>query len=164
MALVLTNGTYYIYTTPTKKIKKTNRLSEARKFNNPTEAFKMLNRASAKTQGYYLFNSTKQRRLFSETEKEYIYNKSNGCCQLCGNRIFFKEMTLDHIKPLGMGGSNAIDNIQCTCKACNRFKANILPELFNEKITKIFMYQMDKEHGKKMYWKICKKLLLNIID
>lgn len=46
---------------------------------------------------------------------------------------------------------------------CNRFKDNILPELFMDKIAKIFMFQMDKQYGSKVCWRFTKTMLLKLL-
>lgn len=88
-----------------------------------------------------------------------IYNKAEGHCQLCGKKITFDEMTLDHIVPLGMGGRDEEDNLQCSCRSCNEFKSNILPEEFENKINTIFFYQSNKKYKGSLRWKIAQKLL-----
>jgi 5-methylcytosine-specific restriction endonuclease McrA len=40
-------------------------------------------------------------------------------CLRCGSRT---SLTVDHVIPLGRGGSNAIDNIQPLCSTCNGIK------------------------------------------
>lgn len=59
-------------------------------------------------------------------------------------------MTLDHIVPLAMGGADAVENLQACCLACNHFKGSVLPVDFMQKITDIFLYQMEKA----IKWKI----------
>lgn len=44
-----------------------------------------------------------------------------GRCLSCGAH---EELTVDHIRPLGRGGSNAIENIQPLCAACNNAKGH----------------------------------------
>lgn len=104
-----------------------------------------------------------KRKKYSPTVRKNIYNQADGCCQLCGERILLNQMTLDHIIPLSMGGADSVENLQCTCKACNRFKDNILPELFMNKIAKIFVYQMDKKYDCKVCWRFTKRILLKLI-
>lgn len=72
-------------------------------------------------------------------------------------------MILDHIIPLAMNGADDVSNLQCTCKACNPFKGSVLPDDFMERITEIFLYQMDKKEGKRLLWKIVHKILNKII-
>lgn len=92
-----------------------------------------------------------------------IYDKANGRCALCGRKITLPEMTLDHIVPLDRNGEDSVNNLQCTCRACNQFKANIRPSDFMERITTIFMYQMEKKYSGKIRWKIVHRLLENLI-
>lgn len=76
-----------------------------------------------------------------------IYNTAQGKCVLCGRKITYDKMTLDHIVPLAMNGTDDVGNLQCTCEACNLFKGSVLPDDFMERITRIFLYQMDKKEG-----------------
>lgn len=47
----------------------------------------------------------------------------NGECQMCGTK---ENITIDHIKPLSLGGNNHIDNLQPLCNRCNAKKGNRL--------------------------------------
>ena len=40
-------------------------------------------------------------------------------CWLCGNHVPPAEATLEHIKPLGEGGSSHVNNLAITHGACN---------------------------------------------
>jgi 5-methylcytosine-specific restriction endonuclease McrA len=42
-----------------------------------------------------------------------------GRCLRCGST---ESITVDHIQPLSLGGSNLIDNIQPLCELCNLAK------------------------------------------
>lgn len=92
-----------------------------------------------------------------------IYNTAKGRCALCGRKIIYDKMTLDHIVPLAMNGADDVSNLQCTCEACNLFKGSVLPDDFMERITEIFLYQMDKKEGKRLLWKIVHKILNKMI-
>ena len=92
-----------------------------------------------------------------------IYNTAKGRCVLCGRKITYDNMTLDHIVPLAMNGADDVSNLQCTCEACNLFKGSVLPDDFMERITEIFLYQMDKKEGKRLLWKIVHKILNKMI-
>lgn len=72
-------------------------------------------------------------------------------------------MTVDHIIPLEKGGSNDLDNIQAACAVCNRFKANVYPDVFFDRITEIFMYQMGKQYNDNLAWKMARNMLMEIL-
>ena len=42
-------------------------------------------------------------------------------CRYCGSR---KKLTIDHIKPLALGGSNELSNLQYLCSRCNSKKGS----------------------------------------
>ena len=50
-----------------------------------------------------------KRKTYSEEERKIIYNKSDGRCKLCGQRLLFVDMTLDYIVPLSMGGADDME-------------------------------------------------------
>ena len=99
------------------------------------------------------------KKSYSDEERKIIYNKSGGRCELCGQRLLFEEMTLDHIVPLSMGGEDSMENLQTACYACNQFKSNILPDDFMDRIIKIFLYQTENKCSKDMKLKIIHKLV-----
>lgn len=86
------------------------------------------------------------------------YNTSKGRCALCGRKITYDNMTLEHIVPLAMNGADDVSNLQCTCEACNLFKGSVLPDDFMERITEIFLYQMDRKESKRLLWKFVHKI------
>lgn len=109
------------------------------------------------------WQSQKRRKHYSPKVRKMIYDKADGRCALCGRKITLSEMTIDHIVPLDKNGEDSINNLQSACLACNRFKANIRPDDFMDRITTIFIYQMGKKYGGKISWKIAYKALETII-
>lgn len=168
MAIVLTNGMFYIATTKSGGILKTPSLEEAQTFFSVNSAMMKIFKAPGKCKGYYPYDtedkackySTKRkRRKYSEEERKIIYDGSNGHCALCGQKLLLKDMTIDHIVPLSMGGNDDMDNVQASCFSCNQFKDNILPEIFMDRIEKIFLHQAEKNYDKNIKLKIIHKLL-----
>ena len=104
-----------------------------------------------------------KRKHFSDAERKELYNRADGYCQLCGRKITISNFTVDHIIPLGRGGNNSMSNVQAVCKVCNQFKANIFPEQFIDRITEIFMFQMEKQHGDNPTWKMARNILMELI-
>lgn len=103
------------------------------------------------------------RKTYSRDTRKIIYNNAKGRCELCGREILFEDMTLDHIKPLSMGGVDEVDNLACTCYGCNGLKGNALPEKFEKRVTDIFLYQMGKKCKGKLSWWIVQRLLMGLI-
>ena len=169
MAIVLTNGSYYIRTSQTGKIQKTDNIMEAQTFYSCNAAMKKVFKAPGKCKGYYPFDtedgykSKRKRKNYSNEERKIIYDKSNGCCELCGKRLLFQDMTLDHIIPLSMGGKDEMENLQLSCILCNQFKSNVIPEKFMERISLIYLYQMEKQHKGNLRWKIIQRELRKLI-
>lgn len=104
-----------------------------------------------------------KRKTYSPDVKKLLYIKADGRCELCGKKILLDDMTIDHVKPLSMGGEDDVSNLACTCLSCNQFKSNIAPELFEDRINDIFMYQMEKKIKQPWKWKAVHKLILSCI-
>lgn len=174
MAIVLTNGTYFIKTSKTGGIEKTSDIQEAQTFYSCNVAMKKVFKAPAKCKGYYPYDledttscgvkiKKQNRKKFSAEQRRIIYQKANGRCQLCGRKIEYEDMTLDHIVPLSLGGADEMDNLQCTCRVDNEFKKNILPDEFFGRITEIFLFQMEKKENNRLKWKIARNLIMSLL-
>jgi 5-methylcytosine-specific restriction enzyme A len=50
-----------------------------------------------------------------------------GKCRYCGSVVPHKDLTMDHLVPLAMGGSSTRDNIVPACKDCNTKKRSMMP-------------------------------------
>ena len=57
---------------------------------------------------------------------------SAGTCWYCGEKVGFKNLTMDHIIPLSRGGRSTKDNLVPCCKNCNTKKKNSLPVEWEE--------------------------------
>lgn len=172
MTLVITNGKFYTYTDGNGKFIKTEDLSKAERFVSLPKAVDYIKGHKARTSGYFVYDldtnkicyraniyNNYRRKTYSQTTRKMIYNKADGRCALCGKPVKLEDMTVDHIKPLAMGGGNDVENLQCTCSACNLFKGSVLPEDFFEKITEIYMYQLERKLGKGIKWKVVQCIL-----
>lgn len=176
MAIIIANGKYYIYLNENKGCRKTEDRSKATVFANVDEAVKCIKDAPTKTRSYYVYDTEtkvkvfygkckkgKNRKHYSTTTRKMLYNKYDGVCQLCGKKLTIKDMTLDHIVPLACGGIDDINNIQIACEQCNWLKADSLPDDFANRVTNIFMYQMDKKRKGNFMWEISSAILRKII-
>ena len=197
MAIVITNGNYYIYYTRTGATKKTLDINTAYKFTTVADAIEERKKATGQTKNYYVFDTLTQkilwkwmtheeldeirknkismsmvkrdkngkikRKTYSDDTKKLIYLKAGGRCELCGRKILLDDMTLDHVNPLSMGGDDNVENLACTCYPCNLFKGNMIPADFTERITDIFMYEMERKNNNCTRWKFVHKLLEKMI-
>lgn len=197
MAIVITNGNFYVKYSDNGGIRKTKEITEAHKFSTVKEAINGMKKAPGKTKGYYVSNTLTNRILwkwmteeeieqfqrerilqaeikrhpngkikrkqYSQSTRKLIYNKAGGRCELCGRKILLSDMTLDHVIPLSLGGIDDVENLACVCYADNQFKDNILPGEFNQRITDIFLYQMEKKSGNSIKWKILHRLLNGMV-
>ena len=171
MALVLTNGIFYITVSDSGNIEKVEEEDQAKDFRTVTKAVQFQKFGASKTKRYYVFDTVTRKicwkqyrqKRYSQEVRKMIYDKAGGRCALCGRTITLSEMTLDHIVPLDRGGEDSVRNLQSACRVCNHFKANIRPEDFMERITAIFLYQIGKKYSGKIRWKIVHKLLENLI-
>lgn len=66
--------------------------------------------------------------------RELVYAKCNGHCAYCGREIAYKDMQVDHIHPQYKGGSDDIDNLLPSCRACNFRKGTLSVEQFRREI------------------------------
>ena len=197
MAIVITNGTYFISYTENNKMIKNKDIETAYNFLVISDAIKVMKHSTRKTKGYYVLDTFTnhvlwrhmtseeyekikmeklerveakrdnkgkiKRRTYSQDTRKLIYNNAGGCCELCGKKLLFEDMTIDHVIPLSMGGADEVENLSCVCLSDNKFKSNILPDDFMERITEIFMYQMEKKYSYSLKWNIVHKLLVRMV-
>ena len=59
-------------------------------------------------------------RFYTFEDKKYLYDKVDGICQLCHEKIqYIEDAQVDHIKRYSEGGKTTIENGQITHKYCN---------------------------------------------
>lgn len=95
MALVITNGIYYIYFNEDGKHRKTEDISKAIQYDSVNQAKNYMKKAPAKTKGYYIFDTkTKKivwrhtrRKKRSQGTRKMLYHQFDGRCQLCGKKL-----------------------------------------------------------------------------
>lgn len=55
--------------------------------------------------------------------KHKVFERDEYTCQICGKTIHDgAELCVDHIIPVGMGGTDDFDNLQTLCTQCNKMK------------------------------------------
>lgn len=81
-------------------------------------------------------NEIKRRKL-TKAERLMIYDKCNHRCAYCGCDIEYKDMQVDHVKPLYIGGADELSNMLPACRSCNHYKATRGIEDFRKYIREI---------------------------
>ena len=76
----------------------------------------------------------------------------------------FDSFEVEHHMPISKGGTNGLDNLYCACHCCNAIKRDIYPKEFMEKLSQIFLYQMQKGYGDSLDWKVAHRLLVAMLD
>ena len=181
MAILLTNGTHYITHSKRGAVVKVSDINKAQDFHSVERATAQKNKTPGKCASYYVKDTDKmepdtepeecvekpkrkkiKHKAFSMQKRWEIYQKTGGHCYLCGEFVNFNSFEVEHNIPISKGGTNEIDNLFCACNCCNTIKHDIYPEDFWEKISQIFMYQMETKYvecGKGQQWQsLFKKL------
>ena len=171
---ILSKEKKYAYITSKNKVVKTESIEKATIFTKE-EAQNILKWAKKKLKGFIMVQvkepslteteevakeigtTTVSRKVFSQEKRNDIYERTKGRCALCGKFIRFDQFTVDHVIPLAKGGTNDIENLQCTCKHCNAMKQDLSEDEFLDKLFDIFAYQFKKKENK-VYKKKIKKL------
>ena len=78
-----------------------------------------------------------KRRRLSAKERKQVYDMYGSRCAYCGVHITFRGMQIDHIKPLGIGGEDALENMLPACRSCNKYKHTLDVEGFREYLSGI---------------------------
>ena len=53
--------------------------------------------------------------------RKKILKKFNHKCKMCGDT---ENLQIDHIKPVWLGGTNTVENLQVLCKHCHIIKGS----------------------------------------
>ena len=118
MALVLTNGIFYITVSDSGNIEKVEEEDQAKDFRTVTKAVQFQKFGASKTKRYYVFDTVTRKicwkpyrqKRYSQEVRKIIYDNADGRCALCGRKITLPEMTLDHIVPLDRNGEDSVNS------------------------------------------------------
>ena len=94
------------------------------------------------------------RKTFTHKERQAVFDKYEGCCAYCGEEFKdIKDMQVDHLHPLHLGGTNDFDNLMPSCKQCNHYKSTYTLEKFRDQLGLLtsrldehFIYRLAKKY------------------
>lgn len=90
------------------------------------------------------------RKQIPKRVREQIYHKYDGHCAYCGCKLEYKDMQVDHLKPVyGYDGNNDMENLMPSCRMCNFYKSTFPLENFRKnletlhtRLEKTFVYRL----------------------
>lgn len=60
-----------------------------------------------------------RRRPITKKTTLTIYVRDNGICGFCGENVPIDEVSIDHIQPVALGGSDDLSNLRLAHRRCN---------------------------------------------
>lgn len=96
-----------------------------------------------------------KRKQFNKGKRIKVHQKYNGHCAYCGEPINIKDMQVDHLYPLYLGGTNDFSNLMPVCRSCNNYKRTYTLEKFREQLNLLngrlerdsVIYRISKRYG-----------------
>jgi 5-methylcytosine-specific restriction endonuclease McrA len=92
-----------------------------------------------------------KRKTTLRFSKNNIFLRDQFTCQYCGIAVNRRTATLDHVKPVSLGGKSTWENCTTSCGRCNSIKGNSESFLPKIKPYKPNYYEL-VEKRKKMPW------------
>lgn len=83
-------------------------------------------------------NQETKRQPIPSVTRKIVYGKYHGHCAYCGCEIEYRQMQVDHKKPLRLGGGNDIDNLLPACRSCNHYKSTLTVEKYRAYLSGIY--------------------------
>lgn len=71
-----------------------------------------------------LRRKTRNNKIGVKFSRLNIYTRDHYCCQYCGKKFKFADLSYDHVTPRSAGGKTVWENIVTSCKKCNMKKDN----------------------------------------
>lgn len=56
--------------------------------------------------------------------RAFIFERDGGVCGICGKKVRWKDMSLDHIIPVSLGGPHIPQNVRLAHRRCNAARGN----------------------------------------
>ena len=98
---------------------------------------------------------SRKRKQLNKKTRIKIWEEANKKCQYCGIELEYKDMQVDHIEPVYLGGDCNLENYRASCRPCNYYKDTFSVEKFREQLSKlpdrmlrdVFIFKLTLRHG-----------------
>lgn len=75
------------------------------------------------------------RQRITQRKRDEVFLLAEFACQYCGQRFSAQELTIDHLIPIALGGTNDDENLVAACLSCNSRKGDRNPhEWINDNV------------------------------
>ena len=96
----------------------------------------------------------RRRKSLSKNMRREIYEMYGGHCAYCGREIDIKDMQVDHVQSVYLGGEDERSNYRPACRSCNFYKSTMSVEGLREqlgfiagRLEKLFIFRLALAYG-----------------
>ena len=96
----------------------------------------------------------RRRKSLSKNMRSEIYEMYGGHCAYCGREIDIKEMQVDHVQSVYLGGEDERSNYRPACRSCNFYKSTMSVDGLREqlgliagRLEKLFIFRLALAYG-----------------
>lgn len=95
-----------------------------------------------------------KRKAIPKETRAKVYEMYGGHCAYCGREIDVKDMQVDHVQPVYLGGKDDPSNYLPACRQCNFYKSTMTAEglrnqlrLIPGRLGKLFIFRLALAYG-----------------
>lgn len=96
----------------------------------------------------------RRRKSLSKDMRREVYEMYGGHCAYCGREIDIKDMQVDHVQSVYLGGEDKLSNYRPACRSCNFYKSTMCVEGLREqlglivgRLEKMLTFRLALAHG-----------------
>ena len=87
--------------------------------------FKQRSKKNGQVSG--LLRARRRHARIEQVNRRKVIERDNSTCYMCGRKLTYPEIVLDHVIPLCRGGAHCESNLAVACAPCNLRKGSKLP-------------------------------------
>lgn len=96
----------------------------------------------------------RRRKALSKDMRREVYEMYSGHCAYCGREIDIKDMQVDHVQSVYLGGADELENYRPACRSCNFYKSTMRTDglrkqlgLIVGRLEKLFIFRVALAYG-----------------